>query len=545
MATFGLDNTLIKKFKKELDVLSVRHDQVSDFFILPQLDVIYKFCGKELKELVASKLSKSNYGPKPPVEMEIPKSSRVSSKASSVIGPNYFRPGSILLPEDRIVYHFIAQEACTAIEPAIDRKAVFSNKPLPKKGEGFVSASAQWRKLRKSLEKEIKTGKYSIALKTDISQFFFSINQHELINQLEHQGLQPEMVRFIEKFLSGLTLDRSSRGILQGLYASDLLGNSYLSAIDEFIASHNIVHFRYVDDIYLLFKSSDEMKDFFPLLVKRLRDYDLSLNESKTFAVAPTALLRQETELDKAIAAAKKEAAEKLAGYEEVVVETGPYGEAVTDILEIEPDEDEVELEATISIFENLDDFKGDDRQRAENFCLGFFRRARDPIAVDYVAKRWLRHPDQAREYALYLQRFGADKIHAAEIDKMILASAEAMNDYQWSWAAFIMRRMSFISTDLLKIGFETFKNASHHDVTRSLLVYSICKHGSAQKKKEIRDGYGKSPLLVQLAIIHSGHNFTAGERGALMKTAESHGEIQSLMCDAFKLEQKAKSGKP
>ena len=36
---------------------------------------------------------------------------------------------------------------------------------------------------------------YTVALKSDVAQFFFSINQHELINQLEHQGLQPEMVR--------------------------------------------------------------------------------------------------------------------------------------------------------------------------------------------------------------------------------------------------------------------------------------------------------------------------------------------------------------
>jgi hypothetical protein len=544
VAKFGLDDTLIKKFKKELEIRNVRADQLSDFFILPQLDVIYRFCGEELKELVSSKLSKSIYGPKPPIEMEVPKNSRVSSKASSLIGPNYFRPGSILLPEDRIVYHFIAQEASSVIEASLNRKAVFSNKPLPTKGQGFTSPSSQWIELRKSLEKEIKTGNYAIALKTDISQYFFSINQHELVNQLEHQGFQTEMVKFSEKFFSGLTLDRSSRGILQGLYASDVLGNGYLSAIDEFISSNDIVHFRYVDDMYFLFRTSEEMKDFFPLLVKRLRDYDLSLNESKTFIAAPTALLRQETELDKAIAAAKKEAAEKLIDFEEIVVETGPYGETVTDILEIEPDEDEVELEATISIFNNLDDFKGDDRQRAENFCLGFFRRARDPIAVDYVAKRWLRHPDQAREYALYLQIFANGKNHQSEIDKMIIDSAEAMNDYQWSWAAFIMRRMNKMSNNLIKLALTTFKDKSQHDVTRSLLVYSICQNESAQNKKEIRDEYVKSPLLIQLAIIHSGDSFTSSERNALMKTAESHGDLQSLMCNAFKLEQKAKHEK-
>ncbi|WP_292141419.1 hypothetical protein, partial [Mesorhizobium sp.] len=88
---------------KELDVENIRRDEASDFFVLPQLDSIYRNCGEKLKSLVASKLSNSKYGPKPPIEMEVPKSSRVYAKATSVVGPNYFRPGSVLLPEDRIV----------------------------------------------------------------------------------------------------------------------------------------------------------------------------------------------------------------------------------------------------------------------------------------------------------------------------------------------------------------------------------------------------------------------------------------------------------
>jgi hypothetical protein len=386
----------------------------------------------------------------------------------------------------------------------------------------------------------VKSGDYTIALKSDISQFFFSINQHEMVNQLEHQGLQQEMVKFTEKFLASLTLDRSSRGIIQGLHASDLLGNGYLTAIDEFIADEGHPHFRYVDDIYILFKTADDFKSFFPKFVKRLRDYDLSLNESKTFATAPMKLLREETELDKAIAAAKAEAAEALTDYEEIEVESGPYGETVTDILETPPDEEVVELEATLAVFEKLDDFKGEERHRAESFCLSFFRRASDPVAIDYVAKRWLRHPEQARDYALYLNRFTADAAHAPVIDKMILNASPGMIDYQWAWAAFLMRRFPVMSADLLALAFNMHRDGAKSEVVRSLLTYSVCKHGSAQRKKDVRDSYGNAPLLVQLAIIHCGKHFTAGERGALMKTAEAHGEIQALMCEAFKEEQKA-----
>ena len=208
-------------------------------------------------------------------------------------------------------------------------------------------------------------------------------------------------------------------------------------------------------------------------------------------------------------------------------------------MLELPPEEDEVELEATHAIFNSLDDFKGDERDRAESFCLGIFRRAADPIAIEYVAKRWLRHPDQAREYALYLARFSADPKHVGAIDNMIISNAEGMIDYQWAWAAFLMRRFPTMSADLLTRAANIQRDGAQNEVVRSLLTYPVCAHGSAQRKKEVRDSYGNAPLLVQLAIIHCGKYFTSGERGAIMKTAETHGDVQALMCEAFKAEQK------
>jgi hypothetical protein len=243
--------------------------------------------------------------------------------------------------------------------------------------------------------------------------------------------------------------------------------------------------------------------------------------------------------LDKAILAAKKEAAEKLTDFEEIEVE-GDYGEAFVAILNLEPEEEEVELAATLAIFNSLDDFKGDERDRAEAFCLGIFRRAADPVAIDYVTKRWLRHPDRAREYAFYLSRFSADTKHVGAIDKMIANSTDGMIDYQWAWAGFLMLRFPMISAELLTRVVSIQRDGAQNEVVRSLMTYPVCAHGSAQRKKDVRDSYGKAPLLVQLAIIHCGKFFTSGERSALMKTAEAHGDIQALMCEAFKAEQKS-----
>lgn len=82
-------------------------------------------------------------------------------------------------------------------------------------------------------------------------------------------------------------------------------------------------------------------------------------------------------------------------------------------------------------------------------------------------------------------------------------------------------------------------RDGTRNEVVRSLMTYPVCAHGSAPRKKEVRDAYGSSPLLVQLVIIHCGKYFTLGERSALMKTAEAHGDIQALMCEASKAEPK------
>lgn len=540
MASFGLDPAHIKQFKDDLDVSFVRNDQMSDFFFLPQLDAIYRYSGDELKTLVAKRLKDSDFAPKPAIEMEIPKSTRISAQNTSTIGPNYFRPGSVLYPVDRVVYHFLGQETSNIVEKSIDRSRVFSNRPLKKKGAGFSPSSIQWKKLKTEFEAEIKTGNHKLVLRCDVAQYFFSINQHELVNQLEHQGLSTELARFTEQFLAGLTLDRSSRGIIQGVYGSDVIGNGYLISIDELISDAGHPHYRYVDDIYILFETSDQLRTFFPEFVKRLRDYDLSLNESKTFVAQPIKLLQDETELDKAIEAAKAEAIEKLTDYDEIEIETGPYGQTATEMLEIPPDDKEVELESTRSIFNSLDDFKGEERHRAESFCLAIFRRAGDPIAVPYVLKRWLRHPERAREYGFYLNRFAASSTHRKLIDEKFVVTADQMIEFQWAWAAIVMRRFQSFSKELFDLSFKMVQDGSVHDVVRSLVVYGVARKGTPHQKKKLRDMYSSAPLLVQLAIIHCAKQFTAGERNAFLKTAQTHGELQSLMVTAFKAEFKA-----
>ena len=545
MAAFGLDQKFVTEFKANLDVSWVRQDQANDFFILPQIDSIYVNCPDKLRDYVANLLKTSKYSPKTPIEMEVPKTARVHSRALSMVGPNYSRPGAVLWPDDRIVYHFLAMKCSDICESSIDRSRVFSNAPAKPTGSGFVPASLQWTKLKKSLQTAIATKKYQVVLKCDISQYFNTINQHELVNSLEHDKVPLEICRFIEKFLGDLTLDRSSRGLVQGGYGSDFFGNIYLAPVDEAVKTAGVKHFRYVDDMYLIFEELDQFRQMFPKFIKVLRSYDLSLNESKTSINAPLSLVRDETELDRAISRARKEAMLKLSSYEEVEVDSGPYGGGVIEVLETVPDEEEVELESTKEIFRNLDDFQGEEAGRAELFCLGIFRRSGSTIAFNHVISKWTKHPEKAKDYALYINRFIDRDKYAEEFDKLFVGSASDMTDWQWTWAATLARRLRKVSPKLMQLAISTQKDPSRHDVVRSLLTYVVCRHGSAQLKKEMRDSYTGSPFLVQLALIHASRYFTSAERNAMLKTIQGSGGLADLMCDAVKLELAAEKQAP
>lgn len=537
MATFGLDGVFIKALRDEFDASAIILDQASDFFALPQFDTIYRHNSAGLLELVTQRLKASQFGPQSPVVVEVPKHSRIRTRGISTVTPNYFRPGTVLWPEDRVLYHFLGKRAEPLIEKALDRKRVFSNRPAGGDKNGFVLASVQWEKLRDGLRKEVKKKDHKIVLKADISQYFLSINQHELVNQLEHQGYAPELARCLEKYLSGGTLDRSSRGLVQGVYGSDVLGNGYLLAVDNFLKKKGIVFFRYVDDYYIFLKGADDLRAIFPSLVRKMRDYDVGFNESKTYATDPFSLIKQETELDEMIEIAKDEAIENLTTYDEVEIELD-YGEgSYFEMIEHPPEEEEVELSATYDVYNSLDQFQGEERDRAESFVLSTFRKASDPVALEYVSKRWALRPDRAREYAVYFNRFLSDPNALQLFEKTIADSKDDMIDFQWLWAALLFRRAKKIESTTLTMLATIQSDGHRHEAVRSLLTYAVCKHGSPDEKKEVRDSYPNVPLLIQLAIIHSSIYFTKAERNALLKTTSAHGDLQKVLAEAVKAE--------
>jgi hypothetical protein len=109
--------------------------------------------------------------------------------------------------------------------------------------------------------------------------------------------------------LLGYTGERNSRGILQGMYPSDLFGNFYLAPVDQFLKDElGVPSTRYVDDIYIFLDSIESSVSVVRKLIPMLRSYDLILNEAKSKILPAKTLLTEEPDLEDLFNAAFDEA---------------------------------------------------------------------------------------------------------------------------------------------------------------------------------------------------------------------------------------------
>lgn len=130
--SFGLDSVALGKINWKLALERVIHDLRSDFIYSPHLSFIYNKAGEELASIVKSDLKSGAFSPGVPLTIEVPKSFRIRVAAQSKrLGPSFSRPGSILLPRDRLLYQALADQAAPVIGAKTDSKRSFSHRLAP------------------------------------------------------------------------------------------------------------------------------------------------------------------------------------------------------------------------------------------------------------------------------------------------------------------------------------------------------------------------------------------------------------------------------
>jgi hypothetical protein len=295
---FGIDPAILKTIDWELADRRVLVDVRSDFIYAPHLSSVFRHASAALIEEVKSELDSGRFAPALPITIEVPKSSRMQMAPVGSRGPTFSRAGGILLPKDRLLYQALGDQAAPLIEKNTDRDRSYSHRFIKKSDEMFESSRSSWVRMQKRLHK-LSGSETGYVIKADVANCFASVNQHTLIDLLESIGYPASLKNALDTVLVLNTGDRNSRGLLQGIFPSDLLGNFYMNPIDQMLKDLGVFSVRYVDDIYIFVSSVSHAEEVARKLTKSLRDYGLILNESKSKLINSKSLVIEEPDLEK------------------------------------------------------------------------------------------------------------------------------------------------------------------------------------------------------------------------------------------------------
>ena len=127
-----------------------------------------------------------------------------------------------------------------------------------------------------------------IIIKTDISNFYESVNTEELVKRLETDRLlAPASIKVIKKILYShrdQVDEGQNAGLPRGIGISAYLAEFYLRDFDQKIRSYPSVYYygRYVDDIFLVATNEKPRKHLCENIIQAFNVTELKRNKSKT-----------------------------------------------------------------------------------------------------------------------------------------------------------------------------------------------------------------------------------------------------------------------
>ncbi len=205
----------------------------------------------------------NTYTPEPLLLIEIPKDN------------NSTRPITIASIKDKIVQRLLYNELLPFFEK------IFSNK------------SYAYRPNKSPLKainrvKDFINRGNRFVLKSDIDEFFESINQQKLIEILQKYIEDRAIINLLTLFIKIGKIEKTNylehkSGVYQGDILSPLLSNIYLHQMDIFLEEQKFDFVRFADDFVILAKEENSLKLLLPKLKEFLKSINLQLNEEETY----------------------------------------------------------------------------------------------------------------------------------------------------------------------------------------------------------------------------------------------------------------------
>ncbi|MEF3191392.1 MAG: CRISPR-associated endonuclease Cas1 [Campylobacterales bacterium] len=216
-----------------------------------------------IQTLITEILAES-YAPEPLKQIAIPKESG-----------NETRPIGLSSVRDKLVQTTLAY----ALTPHFDK--TFSNKSYAyRPGKSHIKALNR--------AKNFLDQKLSWVLKTDIDNFFETIDHALLLSFLSQEIEDSRIIRLISLFIhngafKNIDYLHHLEGVHQGDSLSPLLSNIYLDRMDKFLESKNVAFVRYADDFAIFCTTKEECEKLLSELNTFLATLKLKLDNDKTY----------------------------------------------------------------------------------------------------------------------------------------------------------------------------------------------------------------------------------------------------------------------
>jgi hypothetical protein len=533
-SVFGVDKVALDKLNFELAISRITSDVRSDFILAPHLSCIYADCKDELIQDVRSIALSGNFSPSLPITIDVPKKQRLRAIGVKRQPPNFVRPGGILYPRDRLLLQAIADVAQPIIESKLNRNICFSHQQAPNvlAHRMFLSSRHCWNQMQTKLSTIIKGGA-KIVLRADIASCFQSINQHTLVNTLEGFGLQKEYLKPLESMLTQMSTGRSSRGILQGIFPSDLFGNFYLYPIDRHLSDSGITSIRYVDDIYAFFDSHEQADRAIIHLYPELRRLDLSLNEAKSCITTPLGLLTSDPDLDAMFDAAIAEVQATYTAGEPEEIFTDYGFQVIWTEEDAELDNEEVELMATQLLFDQIPKY-AENSEEIERFCLPLFAAFGSNYAIESVLAKLDNSSSMSQIYFSYLSQFLEDETVKDKVCAVVV-QRKLTFDWEYLWAIGTIVQMPEVEdavvASMLKLCTENID-----DSVKAMALIAAAKLGDVDRQKTVAEAIGKfHSLYLRAAILFAARYMHKAVKKNVIDLLENTDPMLSMISKSVK----------
>jgi hypothetical protein len=347
---------------------------------------------------------------------------------------------------------------------------------------------------------------------------------------LHDSGYPKALHSRLEALLTAFTGDRSSRGILQGIYPSDLFGNYYLAPIDRFLHEYGAPSARYVDDLYIFVESMDAADRLLRELVPVLRSYDLVLNEAKSSIMPKSALLSEEPDLEALFSAAVEEISAQVDD-DDFDADYGFQSDWEDQDEDDDGEKGDLELKATMVLFDSIGEYTGNE-ENIERFCLPLFSTAGSDYAVEHVVDAFKKRPAMTQIYASYLAKF----IDQKEVATFLLEQVkdDALFDWQKMWTLAALLQQPKAGDEAVKEAMAVLKDGDRHEALRAVAAIFVGRFGDHSRRKTLVAYYSSVTSYIQTAIYFSSRDWPAVERSNAKASWGSHGVLNSLLTIAF-----------